>query len=351
MDAEAYNARGLSHRAAGDEDAAYADFTECIRLMTTNPAPYYNRGLVEMERGHWPEALADFDRALLLNPREPDALTHRASTRSRLGDFAGALDDCNHLVKLYPNDSLAYLNRAIIRFNHADLAAALGDCISALARDPRDTSALNLRGKIQGSMGLVSEAVEDYDRAIAIRSNESETYRNRAFARGRQGDISGALRDFREAMRLDGSNAGDNPDFQPGQCWEYEAPEGEEASRVHVLMTEQMGRVPVVHVAISHLAHSGTLEHLPMSLTALRSSVVRLDMACPIPDGLDLSGIAMWRKAVTEGGGGVWSNPLKEVVTMLTAINTAGYDGGANKETVKTAPRWKFWKRWRSGQI
>lgn len=111
-------------------------------------------------------------------------------------------------------------------------------------------------------------------------------------------------------------------------------------------MTEQMGTVPVVHVAISDFAHTGNLEHVPMSLTALRGSVLRLDMDRPVPDGLDGSGIAMWRNAVAEEGAGAWAQPLKEVVALLTALNTTDEDDAMSGEAKEITPRWKFWKRW-----
>ena len=356
MNANDYNQRGLCRRAQANEDGAYADFTESIRLSEGEPAPFYNRALLQVEQGRLDEALADFDQALLLNPREPDAITHRASTRSRLGDFAGALADCNKLVEIFPAQALAYLNRAIILFNHNELATALDDVTTALEFDPNDASTWELRGLIQRGMSNVQQALDDLSRAISLDPSSSEAYRHRAVTKRGIGEVTSALMDFRQAIRLESESKGKplNPhseEFVAGQCWEYDTPSGESGSRAHVLVVEEVGRMgTVVHVSISRLQsgnpkisspHGFTIHHLPMAISALRKSVRRLDMDSPIPVGLDFSGYLLWHKSVSEGKTGAWMNPLKEIVPVVLSASHSSERGDSSKK----ASVWRFWMK------
>jgi tetratricopeptide (TPR) repeat protein len=334
MHADNYNQRGLARRDHGDYDGAYADFTECIRIAGDNPAPYFNRGLLQMERGQLHEALADFDSALHLDPREPDAITHRASTRSLLGDFAGALADCDKLLALYPDQPLAHLNRATIRFNHSELAPALDDVSRALELDPNDASAWKLRGLIHRGMGNVRQALDDMTQGISLDPAAVDTYRQRAATQRGIGNVTAALKDFREAIRLEQVSQGRQINFsrstlEAGQCWEYDAPAGQSASRLHIVAVEEVGKITVVHVAVSRLRSTNpkavsqglvNIEHLPIEISSVRESIRRLDMDCPIPTGLDLSGYLMWHKAVAEEQAGAWGNPVKDVVSLILAV-------------------------------
>jgi len=67
-----YNNRGVLHFAAGDHDAALADFTEAVRLDDSLVFAHINRGNIFNLREEWQQAINAFDRAIELGiqPRE-----------------------------------------------------------------------------------------------------------------------------------------------------------------------------------------------------------------------------------------------------------------------------------------
>lgn len=58
--------RGVLHFAAGDSDAALADFDEAVRLDDTLVLAHINRGYIFNLREQWEQAISAFDRAIEL---------------------------------------------------------------------------------------------------------------------------------------------------------------------------------------------------------------------------------------------------------------------------------------------
>jgi tetratricopeptide (TPR) repeat protein len=67
--AVAYNNRGLAFQAKGDNDRAFTDYNEAIRLDPKYPAAYFNRGAVYQARGDGDLASRDYSEANRLEPK------------------------------------------------------------------------------------------------------------------------------------------------------------------------------------------------------------------------------------------------------------------------------------------
>jgi Tfp pilus assembly protein PilF len=67
--AVAYNNRGLSYQAKGDNDRALIDYNEAIRIDPKFPAAYFNRGAVYQAKGNNDLASHDYSEGNRVEPK------------------------------------------------------------------------------------------------------------------------------------------------------------------------------------------------------------------------------------------------------------------------------------------
>jgi lipoprotein NlpI len=100
-----YFNRGSVYHAAGNFDAAIADYTQAIGLDAPSAALYYfYRARAYAVRGDADTARADFDRVIQLNPRNARAYRARGILNYASGAFDKALADFNQSYALVPTD-------------------------------------------------------------------------------------------------------------------------------------------------------------------------------------------------------------------------------------------------------
>ena len=78
LDVLAYYGRGRAWHAKGEFDKALADYTEAIRLDSTDAWAHHDRGLLWKVRSEYDKALADYDEAIRLNSDYASAYNNRA---------------------------------------------------------------------------------------------------------------------------------------------------------------------------------------------------------------------------------------------------------------------------------
>jgi tetratricopeptide (TPR) repeat protein len=200
---EAYNNRGLAHRAAGHYDRAIADFDQAVRLMSLSSEVYNNRGLAYRAIGAYDKAIADFSQAI-----EHD-LFH---TNEAYYDNRG-------VAYWYKDDH----DRAIADFD-AGIRAVAGDRVG-LAPDPQPGEADTVdqgvderltafqfeddlpllyahRGLAYLSKGDLGQALADLNRSIKLRPTLALAYYLRGLAYRTAGDYERAVGDFRQVITL-----------------------------------------------------------------------------------------------------------------------------------------------------
>ena len=110
-------------------------------------------------------------------------------------------------------------------------------------------------------------------------------------------------------------------ELAPGQVWIYDTREGEETSRAIILLIEHGTRHgDIAHIALRNVRISNpgrqppvidVVGHLPIAEEHARASLRVLEGAGPVPEFRD--GYQQWK----DDQGGVWTIPLKEVVSAL----------------------------------
>jgi tetratricopeptide (TPR) repeat protein len=106
--ADAYQRRGLIHRARGNHDHALADFTTAIEVDDESASSsYYSRGVTHMNRGDYDAAVADFTEAIKLDPYHAETYLARGVAHTRKENYDAAVADLNRAASPSPDELAA----------------------------------------------------------------------------------------------------------------------------------------------------------------------------------------------------------------------------------------------------
>jgi len=117
--------RGQINSGAQKGAAAYADFTEAIRIAPESPDAYMSRAAFLLQEKRYDEANADASQAILLDPSRAGAFMQRAVILTKVDRNQAALADLQTAVRLEPQN----------KETSNDLAWLLATCPEAALRD------------------------------------------------------------------------------------------------------------------------------------------------------------------------------------------------------------------------
>jgi tetratricopeptide (TPR) repeat protein len=122
----AYVNRGNAYRHKGDNDHAFADYDEAIRLNPKEANAFMNRGLVYYDKDDYDRAIHDYGEALQINPEDPVALNDRCDEFALLRQFIAARLDCDTSLKIRPNhvNTLQHRGEVLLALEKFDDAVA-----------------------------------------------------------------------------------------------------------------------------------------------------------------------------------------------------------------------------------
>ncbi len=110
--------------------------------------------------------------------------------------------------------------------------------------------------------------------------------------------------------------------FLPGQLWQYNTRNGEEASTLTVLKIDELENDAIIHIRIDELGiggQRGFLAHLPFSADAMMASVTgfikHLDAVPDFKEGYD-----QWKQSFEDGKADYWKVAVKEAVEVIEQI-------------------------------
>lgn len=126
-------------------ESTIQDWTEAIRLDSTNALAYSNRGALWFQIG-----------------------AAKGDTAAAAEDYTQAIEDLTQAIKLDPADSTAYFNRGIVFGELGNPQAAIRDFDAAIARDPMYTKAYFERGLRKRDIGHLDAAAADFQKAKAL---------------------------------------------------------------------------------------------------------------------------------------------------------------------------------------
>jgi tetratricopeptide (TPR) repeat protein len=193
-----------------DFTRAIADYTEAIRLDTSNAAAYASRALVHARQGAHDRVIADIDRALQLDPNvfgEGAYRLFRARGLAyfRRGAFDHAIADHTREIRLSPRFADGYLHRAAAHLAKKDLDRALADFGEAIRIEPYRPDGYIGRGSIYLAQGDADRALAEFDGAIKRSPGNPWTgpaYRKRGEILEARDDVAGALAAYELALKV-----------------------------------------------------------------------------------------------------------------------------------------------------
>ena len=89
----------------GQHEKAVADYSEAIRLNTTNSAAFANRAAAYKKLGRLDRALEDEDEAIRRSPTLADYHNNRGLTHADLHEYDRAIADHTEAIRLRPQAS------------------------------------------------------------------------------------------------------------------------------------------------------------------------------------------------------------------------------------------------------
>jgi tetratricopeptide (TPR) repeat protein len=215
----AYTDRGAAYRGKGDNDRAFQDFDQAIRLDPKIAAAYGNRGIAYHFKGDDDHALQDFDQAIRLDPKIATAYGNRGNIYKAKGDNDRAFQDYDQAIRLDPKYAFAYTGRGGLYKDKGDNDRAIQDFDQAIRLDPKFVLAYNRRGDVYKAKGDNDRAIQDYDQAIRLDPKQTIAYSNRGNTYQAKGDNDRAIADYSEAIGLSPKGAGSY--FSRGRLYLY----------------------------------------------------------------------------------------------------------------------------------
>ena len=199
--------RGRDHRANGDLEQAFNDFSEAIYLDPDSTDAYNSRGNLYFIARQFDEAIADYSEAIRISPDLAIAYLNRGLAYARTQHSAEALADASAAIRLDPTLAGAYYLRGTSHYRLDDAGEAVRDLTQAIRLNSADPAVYNQRGLAYVKLGDYDRAVEDYDHALRLAPDLVVAHFHRASAYQLKGDPIRAIAEFSEVVQLDPKNA------------------------------------------------------------------------------------------------------------------------------------------------
>jgi tetratricopeptide (TPR) repeat protein len=196
----ALNRRGELLAQQGEEEAAFDDFEEAVRLDATRWRAIHNRGVSYAMLGKHELAIADFTRTIELSPSYANAYFNRGELLYEQGKFQAAIDDYTRAIGQSPEDAVAYNSRGHAHFRLTQYREAVRDYTTALRLDPKFAAAYVNRGDLYTELGYFDRALTDFQAAMQTGVEFARAYQSLGWLLATCPDER--LRDPAQALRM-----------------------------------------------------------------------------------------------------------------------------------------------------
>ncbi len=204
-----YLSRAHIHEEQGDLDIAIADYTEVIRLTSSENADRYVNTVAVLARawllgtkGELDGAIADYSEVLRRTPYAAYVHCCRSGMYERQGKLDAAIADYTMAVQLRPDNAYMYMHRARLYEKQNDLNKGIADCTEAILLKPDFAAAYDCRATLASKKGDFDMAITDATAAIRLAPNNAAFYDTRSRAYAKKGNHNSATTDRDSANRL-----------------------------------------------------------------------------------------------------------------------------------------------------
>lgn len=127
----AFAARAYKRSQQKDWKGAIDDYSQAIKIDSTNKDYYYNRGIVKENINDWNGALYDYIKAISLQEDFVKAWVNHGKVLMKLNRADEAIEDYTVAITYHPDYAIAYYNRALAYYKLKNRAEACKDLSEA----------------------------------------------------------------------------------------------------------------------------------------------------------------------------------------------------------------------------
>jgi tetratricopeptide (TPR) repeat protein len=198
----AHNNLGTALVKKGQADEAINQFREALRLKPDSAETYYNLGTTLAERGQSNEAISQFQAAIRLKPDYADAHYYLGNELAKQGQVAEAIRQYKAAIRWNPADADAHydLGRSLANRGQTDEAVSQ---YKAAARWKAENADFHYNfGNALATKGRAKEAIVQYQEVLRLKPDYAEAHFNLGNELVTIGRIDDAVGHYREALRL-----------------------------------------------------------------------------------------------------------------------------------------------------
>ena len=187
--------KARADQAAGNDQAAVADYQKLLHLDPSVAPAYNNLGRLLYNLGRFPEAIATLEKGLALQPDMAPAEVMLGASYLETGDPAKALSPLQRGVQALPDDRFARLTliRTFTALNRRDDAVA--ELRTLVTRDPKDQEAWYLLGKLE-----LEQSQAAFAQVQAIDPNSPLAHQISGEIMESMGNTPGAVAEYKAAI-------------------------------------------------------------------------------------------------------------------------------------------------------
>ncbi|MDC8003904.1 hypothetical protein POV27_07560 [Aureisphaera galaxeae] len=185
---ELYEAGNLNFK-SGNFEKAIENYTELMNMVdekSVQKTCYINRGLSYDRMKLYDLAITDFTEAIKLDSTDMASFIDRGLSRMHAGYLDKAKQDYNYVV--YKNNDKRMLEAALYwlaRIHYAEGAfeKVIQNCDQYFRINPNDPELYFIRGTANDMLRNFQQSISDYDKAIEIKPNYVQAIANRGTAK------------------------------------------------------------------------------------------------------------------------------------------------------------------------
>lgn len=163
-----YATRGYTFVRLGQDDLAFADFEQAIKLDPDSWGGRLGRATLYFRRGERTRGESDYAHLLMLSPTSADVYMSRGWAYTNAGAHALGRADFEKALEFRPAETEAVAGRAVTNARLGDRSAARADIAEFIKRNSNNGRQWLLLGEAQSICGDHGGALASYDRAIAL---------------------------------------------------------------------------------------------------------------------------------------------------------------------------------------
>ncbi len=202
---------GNSNFKSGNYEKAIENYTELMNIVDdkmVQKTGYINRGLSYDRLQKYDLAIADFTEAIKLDSTDMASFIDRGLSKMRAGYLEQAKVDYNYVV--YKNNNPKMMEAALywlarIHYSQGEFKETIKNCDRYFIINPTDPELYFIRGTANDMLGNFEQSIVDYGKAIEIKPNYVQAIANRGTAKinllTARGNLQPSKKETKEACK------------------------------------------------------------------------------------------------------------------------------------------------------